>query len=125
MSLVETQRPEIIISLQKIVDDETLSEILFGIEEEGIPYSIIRNENTPAVEAAHDAALKSKLSVGIGCSDREVVVHQKNLKLENFFFKISDYQSKSPELKRTLGCNAARLVKGNIFKVEKELEVSF
>ena len=125
MLTVETQRPEIIISLQKTVDEEELNEVLFGIEEEGIPYSIIRNDNIPAVEAAYAAALKSKLSVGIGCSDKEVVVHQKILKPEKFLFKVSDYRSKSPESKRTLGSNAARLVKGNIFKVDVDLEVSF
>ena len=121
----ENEKPTIIVSVHKTVDEEVLKDILFGIEEEGIPYSIIKNEDVPAVSAGYSASLQSKLSVGIGCSNEEVVVHHKNLRPEKYLFKITDYRSKPKELKRTLGSNAARLVKGNIFKDNEDLEVSF
>lgn len=120
-----TDKPTIVINIQEKMDEDQLQEIFFGIEEEEIPYLIIRNEGLSGLEAAVNAAVQSKLSVGIGCSQDEIVVHHKNLKAEKYLFKISNYSSKPSRLQRVLGSNAARLVKGNIFKDSEELEVSF
>lgn len=121
----EIDKPTIVVNLHQELSEEVLKEVLFGIEEEGIPYSIKRNEGLSALAAASAASMESKISVGIGCTQDEIVVHHKNLKPDTYLFKISRYDSKPNELQRVLGSNAARLVKGNIFKENNDLEVSF
>lgn len=125
MVVSKSNRPTIIINIHHTIDEKCLENILFGIEEEGIPFLIKETDNSNAVHSAYDASKESRLSVGIGCNQNEVVVHYKNLKMEKYLFKVSNYESKSKELMRNLGSNAARLVKGEIFKENEGLEVSF
>ncbi|MCI3029299.1 glycerol dehydratase reactivase beta/small subunit family protein [Desemzia sp. C1] len=125
MTVNESNRPTIVINIHNTIDEKRLKDVLFGIEEEGIPYLIKKNDNSNAISSAYEASKESRLSVGIGCNQSEVVVHYKNLEMKKYLFKVSDYQSKPKELMRTLGSNAARLVKGDIFKENNGLEVSF
>ena len=48
----------------------------------------------------------------------------KNIPAHQFIYRLSGY-SQYPDSLRTLGVNAARLVKGNPFVFDKRLEVAF
>lgn len=110
-----TDRPAILIALptENDVIPTVLQPLFNGIEEEAIPIDskVIDEENITA--RAYQAALASRLSVGIGYDDQQVVVHYKNLKPDQPLFVVP---IDSAERLRRLGANAARLVKGVPFK---------
>jgi len=102
-----------------------IEQMLWGMEEEGIPFKAIpwdaqQAEIKDIRKEAHKAASLSPLAVGIACNDQEIVVHSRNLSPENPLFHVLLHrQSTQSELYshlRNLGCNAARLVKGLPFK---------
>lgn len=105
------------ITYQKVVD-----EVLHGIEEEGIPFSVEEIEETDPVELAFRGAELSHLGVGIGITEKEVVLHFIKLKEDQPIFRIPAY---SDEITlRALGSNAARLVKRMPFKNLDNTELS-
>jgi len=114
---IDTDKPAILIAVdsgQKLPED--LKPLLNGIEEEEIPVQTREIMEESAVERAHQAALASRLSVGIGFDDHKVMVHYKNLPADHPLFvidrdNVTDF--------RALGANAARLVKGVPFKILK------
>lgn len=101
-------------------DLKLINEVLYGIEEEGIPY-IIENRNEDEFsnidEASYKASLSSQLSVGIAFNKDYIVMHYANLKESSPLFK---YSLKATSLHniRNFGANAARLVKGIYFILE-------
>jgi hypothetical protein len=85
--------------------------VLWGIEEEGIPYEIRNARNESATELAKQAANGSALNVGIAISEAgEIVLHHRDLLAGAPLFTFSAGTLQSRELRR-LGTNAARLVK--------------
>ena len=90
-------------------------EVLYGIEEEGIPYLTAEHSSAGLEEAAYAAAQLSPLLVGIACQRDALVVHYKNLRPESPLYRFSDSHA-APDVLRALGSNAARLVKGLPFK---------
>jgi hypothetical protein len=108
-------KPAIWISLNN-VDSETLNQLFWGIEEEGIPFKTSVSASNDIREEAHQAASLSPLAVGIACNQQEIVVHSRNLSPDNPLFQISLYKLGADNQLRHLGCNAARLVKGLPFK---------
>lgn len=93
-----------------------LNNILWGIEEEGLLYEINIFHMESAINLAYKAALDSRLDVGIGVGeDGEVVLHYAKLNEESPLF-ICNLQRGNVVL-RTIGANAARLVKGIPFKL--------
>lgn len=119
----DPDRPAILIAL--LPNEETLPErmqpLLLGIEEEQIPYQFIPGtDETPRdlVERAYDAAIGSKLSVGLAYDDHQIVVHYKNLAPEEPLFQQPITTATSV---RTIGANAARLVKGVPFKLQGQV----
>lgn len=99
---------------------DDLDELFNGIEEEEIPVgtAVINENNT--VEAAYQAALRSKLSVGLAFDSDKVVLHYKNLSAQTPLFTVN---RNNAEALRRLGTNAARLVKGTPFKLKKGSEI--
>ncbi|ATO43119.1 glycerol dehydratase reactivase beta/small subunit family protein [Loigolactobacillus coryniformis] len=95
-------------------DDQRLQPLLYGIEEEQIPY-VLRPMDVSGSLAhiAHEAAIASPLSVGIAYDRQQIVVHYKNLpEAEPLFTETWGNDHKL----RALGADAARLVKGVPFK---------
>lgn len=114
--LINTDRPAILLALSKDLNGQLpkkLAPLLYGIEEEQIPVEIITLKSNVVVERAYQAAVASRLSVGISFDEHRIVVHYKNLKPEVPLFKEKIDNSDNI---RKLGINAARLVKGVPFK---------
>ena len=89
-----------------------LSNILWGIEEEEIPYILIQSEDTDA-KMGSTASKSSKLGVGIGIGEKEVTLYQEKLEMDKPLFR---YDLDSDEnILRAVGVNGARLIKGNPF----------
>lgn len=109
--------PSIIIYNLGSHDSKLINEILYGIEEEGIPY-IIENRNEDEFksidEASYKASLSSQLSVGIALNREYIVMHYANLKEGNPLFKYSLKETTLNNI-RNFGANAARMVKGIYF----------
>ncbi|QZY54140.1 glycerol dehydratase reactivase beta/small subunit family protein [Crassaminicella profunda] len=116
------QKPSIHIyyneSLNNISD---FKEIFWGIEEEGIPYEIQLKEHRDAVQLAYAACEQSVLGVGIGVDCESIIIHYIKLKKDKPLYEIST--SSNDFLMRTLGVNAARLVKRIPFKNIEDHEV--
>ena len=93
-------------------DASFLSEILLGLEEEGLPYTVSRisTEARDIRALAHQAAGTSAFEIGLCCSDRGVVLHHAKLFLEKPIFHVPK-ASLNAKVARNLGMNAARLVK--------------
>ena len=90
--------------------------VLLGIEEEGIPYDIQEVHCADVLELAHNASLESRLGVGVGISKEGVVLQYEKLDKAAPLFRIKFYQT---DQFRSLGSNAARLVKKIQFKTLK------
>ncbi|AUV26878.1 glycerol dehydratase reactivase beta/small subunit family protein [Citrobacter sp. RHBSTW-00678] len=90
------------------------SDVLLGIEEEGIPFVIQESPSTDVIHNAWLAACQSPLLVGIGCNREKLVVHYKNLPTSAPLFTLT-YQQDN-HARRSIGNNAARLVKGIPFR---------
>lgn len=124
MEVIVTAKPTILIYHHKGVTPDSIKELLYGIEEEGIPYTLEERSDEDSLILADLASHASALSVGVSCTKDLVVLSFKNLPPELFMYKLRDYRHK-PNSLRVLGTNAARLVKGNPFKKDAQLEVSF
>lgn len=120
--MIETNKeiPSIVLAVQSdSADLSALDELFNGIEEEEIPVSVETISEDFTVQRAYEAALRSRLAVGIAYDNDSVIVHYKNLKeMEPLFSAdLHDHQ-----MLRALGSNAARLVKGTPFKLPKGIE---
>ena len=94
-----------------------VEEVLYGLEEEGVPFLIIEDgsHTENLVLAAHRAAHRSVFGVGICCAEEGIVIHHRNLNHEKPLFYLSKDQC-TQEKVRLLGINAARLIKGIRFE---------
>lgn len=91
------------------------NEILYGIEEEGIPYEIYEKDKLSLEELTYTAAQNSRLAVGIGIhKNGEVALTFNKLRKEKPLFLANLNNEES--ILRNLGANAGRLVKGIAFK---------
>lgn len=89
-------------------------QLLYGIEEEGIPFELAEQEAGDAVELSYRACQESRLGVGLGVSGGSAALHYEKLDREKPLFRIGlDGASTGA---RALGANAARLVKQMPFK---------
>lgn len=125
MEVIISPKPTIMIYHHPNVSVETIQDLLFGIEEEGIPYSLeARAASDDILLMADEASHASALSVGVGCSADTLVLSYKNLPPHQFIYRLRNYKQ-AKQTMRALGANAARLVKGNPFKTDPGLEVAF
>ena len=116
MRPVEMERPTIkVFTKPGHGRDETLRQLVFGIEEEGIPCEVSEENFTNAMALAWEASQQSRLSVGLGLDRDTLVLQFSKLKENEPLFQIS---ARSPEWDvRAMGANAARLVKKLPFKL--------
>lgn len=92
-----------------------LSEIRAGLEEEGIPCVVNKQNLNDAKVLAFNAANHSRLRVGIGITSKSAALQIRNCPMDKpvFLFELNPSSSKSKL--RKLGTNAARAVKGGVF----------
>jgi len=102
-------RPTIVVAMNDSVTEAHLAEVLHGIEEEGIPYSLRTLPLSDARDLAHSAAIESRLGVGVGAADHCVVVTTEKLDFHQPY--ITKTLNSTPDLDRAIGQNAARLTK--------------
>jgi hypothetical protein len=114
--LYNLEKPAVLIHTKKNIDEKKYIDIFYGIEEEGIPSRKETFELNEGIKLASNASEKSSLGVGIGIDNNWIIVHQEKLDNKEFLFKIS--LDSSPEAKRELGKNAARLVKKTPFSIK-------
>lgn len=90
-------------------------ELLWGIEEEGLPYNVESQTYENSVRLGYEAAENSILKVGFGIGiDGYIVLHYEDLNENNPLFKLK-IETRADNL-RIIGSNGARLVKGLPFK---------
>jgi len=94
-----------------------LMQILYGMEEEGIPFELKEIESTDVLYESHQAAKESPLLVGVAYLNDQVVIHYRSLPRDYPVFNEARLASKDKQFLRALGANAARLVKGIPFKL--------
>lgn len=94
--------------------DQKIRQVKAGMEEEGIPYSLVASKKAAAVEMAYQGACESQLGVGIGMSVDSLCIHYAKLPCDQPLFILSGPGSAMEW--RCFGYNAARLVKGIPFK---------
>lgn len=108
-------KPSIVIGVvDELGCEAIIREIRAGIEEEGVPYALLKGEVGDAVALAWQAANSSRLGVGVGISPTDLCIHHHKFPvLEPLFTSATDGD---PAQWRQFGYNAARLVKGLPFK---------
>jgi len=121
-----TRSDEVVIALapafgiyqtKTIVDiphNEVLSELMAGIEEEGVIPRVIRVTRTSDVcFMAHDAAVLSGSGIGIGIQSKgTTVIHQKDLQMLENLELFPQAPLITRETFRAIGKNAAKYAKG-------------
>lgn len=112
----EANKPAINIYYSSQVDkiEEKIRALLNGIEEEGIPYRLMNDNTLDILSLSYEACVSSILGVGLGVNGKEIVLHFNKLDKLQPLFRISLKSDNSAI--RTLGSNAARLVKKMPFK---------
>ena len=116
-------KPTILLYATQHISADILKSVLYGIEEEGLPVVIEFHSGTH-MTLADLASRNSALSVGIGVDDEAIVLTYKNIPAHQFIYRLTGY-AQYPDSLRTLGVNAARLVKGNPFVSDERLDVAF
>lgn len=120
--MIETDKriPTIVVAVpNKDAQPADLEELFDGIEEEEIPVSLAQINDGDSIANAYQAALQSRLSVGLAYDDKQVVLHFKKLAERAPLFTVPRGDAKAM---RALGTNAARLVKGTPFKLDEGSE---
>ena len=106
------QRPAIWIFTPHSILTDSFQPILWGLEEEGIPFEIREESKGSIVDLAKQAAAGSPLNVGIGVGENgEIALYHQDLLTETPVFSLTS-KHRQPLSLRRLGINAARLVKG-------------
>ncbi len=98
----------------KIKDIKKINHIVFGLEEEGIPFELSPQDEVSDIKLSYNASLNSKVEVGIGVNSSLISLHYRKLDANKPLFTIK-FDDEIENL-RKLGTNAARLVKGIPFK---------
>jgi len=117
------QKPAVLILLSPSAPADLLQPVLWGMEEEGIPFEILQAANGSIQQLAKQAADTSPLNVGMAQGgDGMVALHHRDLPAETPLFSV-DSKSAHPLNLRCVGINAARLVKGQplVFYEQSEL----
>ncbi|SHJ73265.1 glycerol dehydratase reactivation factor, small subunit [Geosporobacter subterraneus DSM 17957] len=100
---------------QDSIDTASFTHVIWGIEEEGIPYVIEGKRGESSLELGYMAAEESNLGVGIGIGkDGWVILHYNKLQKGHPLLQVK--LGDGEERLRSIGANGARLVKGIPFK---------
>ena len=103
------ERPSIVLHAHAAIEDAQLGELLLGMEEEGVPVLVERSDELNPLTLASEASTASRLGVGVGISLDYAVVTTEKLPPGRPY--IARFLNESGALDRTLGANAARIVK--------------
>lgn len=106
---MQQERPSIRVHVHQAVDDARLIDLLLGMEEEGVPAEVSRHDELDPLVLAHDAAVQSRLGVGVGVSLDYAVVTLEKLTAERPY--LAEWWGADALHDRMTGGNAARLVK--------------
>ncbi len=119
---MKNDKPVVVVLVSPTIEEGEIEQVLYGLEEEAVPFAIHKGDNETAINLGYRAASLSRLGVGVGLGkDQLAVLHYEKLKKEAPIFQMS-IQDRSRSL-RALGVNAARLVKGMPFKELKSIEL--
>ncbi len=105
----ELPRPTVQVAVNDAVPGDRVLELLLGLEEEGIPFTVMRHQDNDPLFLAHSASLQSVLGVGVGVSLGYVVVTTEKLPEERPY--LARFLGESASADRGIGINTARLVK--------------
>lgn len=111
----QIDKPSIFVYMCDDAPAFALDSIISGIEEEGIPYELVRIPSESIKTASFRAADISRLSVGLALGSNEAALHYSKLRKDAPLFCLNN-DTFNAQLLRNLGSNAARLVKGVAFK---------
>jgi len=110
MSGLENEnKPTIVLLLSDSCPNEWIRHVGAGCEEEGVPLAWDKKAEGKAASLAREAAVQSRLEVGVGVDERESAVTIFSLSEHPPY--ITAFHSGNPEVLRWLGHNASRLVK--------------
>lgn len=107
-----TKKPSIFIYTND-ADEDFLREICAGIEEEGVFFEVIPQENTDLHTLAFEAAKDSMMGSGIGIKYVDVALQMRGLPKGR---NIESYHMPTYEQCRKIGANSARAIKKMAFK---------
>jgi propanediol dehydratase-reactivating factor small subunit len=120
----ELRKPAIVVLLVRgrAID---IQPVLWGMEEEGIPFEIQECSSGEVIGVAKEAAHISPLNVGIGVDGAQgtIVLHHRDLPADQPLFVLSFREAGTRTLQR-LGINAARLVKSEPLVLADEPEIT-
>ena len=103
------ERPTINLAVHEDIGDRQLTQILLGIEEEGVPSRVERLPELSPLTLAHRAATSSRLGTGLGIALDYVVITIEKLPEQRPY--LAHFLGRSEQADRIIGSNAARLVK--------------
>lgn len=103
------ERPAITVAVHDAVTDAQLTELLLGMEEEGVPSRVEQHPELNPLVLAHGAATSSRLGVGVGVALGYVVVTTEKLPERRPY--LAHFLGRERAADRIIGSNAARLVK--------------
>lgn len=109
-----TARPDICIKHSSTALSKAVCCVQLGMEEEGIPFHASVGDGD-ATQLAWQAAGESRLGVGVGVDDKKVVMSFAKLEADKPLFYA--LVSSGDEAVRSVGANAARLVKRVPFRM--------
>src|ERR1700760_873114 len=107
----ELRKPAIVVLLVRGRAAD-IQPVLWGMEEEGIPFEVQECSAGEVIGVAKEAAHISPLNVGIGVDGAKgtIVLHHRDLPADQPLFVLNFREAGTRTLQR-LGINAARLVK--------------
>lgn len=114
-------RPTILVSLSREVDERLYGWISVGAEEEGIPCRLASVEEADEVDVAalaYAAARNSRLGVGVGVASNRVAVHERHMPAGKPVITTEVKEDHVGDVYRSAGANAARLVIGVPLQLE-------
>ena len=120
----ELRKPAIVVLLVRGCVAE-IQPVLWGMEEEGIPFEIQECSSGEVIGVAKEAAHISPLNVGIGVDGAKgtIVLHHRDLPADQPLFVVNFREAGTRTLQR-LGVNAARLVKSEPLVLTEEPNTS-
>jgi hypothetical protein len=115
------RKPVVHIAGTNALPAELIDPVIWGLEEEGVPWESQIGCTEPAHEMAKEAADTAPLNVGIGidAAGPTIVLHHRDLPKERPLLTMTGEEVDTVALRR-FGANAARLVKGLPLILEDE-----
>ncbi|HRA04107.1 MAG TPA: glycerol dehydratase reactivase beta/small subunit family protein [Arachnia sp.] len=101
--------PAICVHVHEATTDAHLADLLLGIEEEGVPVEVSRHDHLNPLVLAHDAAVTSRLGIGLGVALDYVVITTDKLPEHRPY--VARHFARGGRADRIVGSNAARIVK--------------